>query len=176
VTQAGSVHGAWSGAGANIALQLYQNGDNWNQIDIQQVGLAAAGGFLTGGIGTLAALAELGVAGNIAANAVGGAIVAGDQQIASNYLQGNCLMNGVEGSVLKGGAFGGLGAAGGYVANAALGAASRAAFNNLSLDQQLFATSNAITGPYVSQSAAAWAVGGTVTGNAVSTAISNANQ
>jgi RHS repeat-associated protein len=168
--------GALVGAGANIALQLYQNGDNWNQIDIQQVGLAAAGGFLTGGIGTLAALAELGVAGNIAANAVGGAIVAGDQQIASNYLQGNCLMNGVEGSVLKGGAFGGLGAAGGYVANAALGAASRAAFNNLSLDQQLFATSNAITGPYVSQSAAAWAVGGTVTGNAVSTAISNANQ
>ncbi|WNL44031.1 RHS repeat-associated core domain-containing protein [Dyella sp. BiH032] len=168
--------GAIVGGGANLAFQLYRNGNNWDQVDWQQVGLSAAGGMLTGGIGTLTAVAKVGVVGTIAANSIGGAIVAGHQQMASNYLQGKCLTDGIEDTMLKGGIFGGLGAGTGYLTNAAVGAASRAAFNNLTLNQQLFATSNAIAGPYLSKSAAAWAAGGTVTGNALSTIVSNANQ
>jgi len=96
--------------------------------------------------------------------------------MASNELQGNCLMDGVWDSAAKGTLFGIAGAGSGYAFNGAIAAASRAAFSRLPLATQLFLTSNAIGGPYLSRSAASWTMGGTVTGNAISTFISNLNQ
>jgi RHS repeat-associated protein len=168
--------GAIIGAVANTGFQLYRNGGDWGKIDIQQVGLAAAGGFLSGGLGTLAAAAEFGVAGNLIANGVGSGVISGAQQAAGNALQGRCLTEGVLDSAAKGSLFGTAGAAVGSGINAAYGAYSRVAFNGLPLSDQLFRTSNALYGPYLSKSAAAWAAGGTVTANAASTLISNANQ
>lgn len=168
--------GAIIGATANTGFQLYRNGGDLSQIDIQQVGLAAAGGMLGGGLGTVTAALELGTASNIITNALGSGLISGAQQIANNALHGECAMKDVESSALKGAAFGGLGAGVGIATNKFVGYMYQNAFNNLTLAERTLSLSNAISGPYFPPGTPNWAIGGTVAGNIASNVTANMNQ
>jgi len=150
------------GVWANIAGQLAQNGGNWGQLNPWQVAIAGAAGALTGGIGTAAAGFRIG--GQIAANVIGSGIVGAGQKAANNIANGSCIGNGVGIAAIQGAVFGAIGLGAGAVYNAAANAATRNSFLNIS---------NSVSGPFYPAwySVNNWAAGGSVGGNAFSTAV-----
>jgi hypothetical protein len=164
--------GAGVSAGLNIWSQLQQNGGNWGQIKIQQVGFAAASGLLSGGLGT--ATAGLRFGWNVLANTAGSGAIGGTLALANNTIY-QCDPKDALASTWQSAAFGGLGAlAGNGVStgwNALQQARASAAWSAMSVQQRNIAVSNAISGPYYAGGTPATV--GTTLGNSVSTFISS---
>jgi RHS repeat-associated protein len=168
------------GATLNIGSQLATNGGNLGAINISQVGLAAASGFLGGGLGQLAS--GLSVGANILANSLGSAAINGGLAAVQNQLS-NCTggpRKNVFQDAIRGGLFGGTGAGlgigfqSGY--NLIRNAVANAALRNASPPTQLL-TSGIMSSsiPFAPRNLVG-ATAGTTGGNVISNFVSNLNQ
>jgi len=159
--------GAAVGAGLNIWQQLQQNGGNWSQIQVQQVGFAAAAGLLGGAFGT--ATIGLRFGWNVVANTVASGAIGGGLAVINNTLY-ECNQRDVYADTWQSAALGGLGALAGNTFNvgwnAFQAARANASWARMSVQQRNMAVSNAISGPYY---AGTPATVGTIGGNLIST-------
>lgn len=167
--------GAGFGAGLNMYAQLSTNGGNWSQIKVQQVGLSAAAGFLGGGLGS--ATASLSLGWNVTANTLGSGLIGAGITASQNALN-PCNQQSIWANTWKSAAFAGVGASSGNLwtvgAKGLSNMRSNAAWSNMTLQQRLFTSTNALHGPYYPGGTPATI--GTILGNAWSNFIANLNQ
>ncbi|OQW36992.1 MAG: hypothetical protein A4E19_14760 [Nitrospira sp. SG-bin1] len=172
--------GATLGAALNIGSQLATNGGNLGAINIPQVGLAAASGFLGGGLGQLTS--GLSVGANILVNSVGSSAISGGLAVVQNQLS-DCTggpRKNIFQEAMRGGMFGGTGAGlgigfqSGY--NVIRNAIANAALSNASTSTQLL-TSGIMSSsiPFAPRNLVG-ATAGTTGGNVISNFVSNLNQ
>ncbi|MDC8448224.1 MAG: hypothetical protein LV473_07690, partial [Nitrospira sp.] len=172
--------GAALGATLNVGSQLAANGGNLGAINISQVGLAAASGFLGGGLGQLTR--ELSVGANILANSAGSAAISGGLAAVQNQLSDctggprkNVLQDAIRGGVFAGtGAGLGVGFQSGY--NVVRNAIANTTLSNASPSTQLL-TSGIMSSsiPFAPRNLVG-ATAGTTGGNVISNFVSNLNQ
>ena len=108
--------GAGVGASTDLGLQLLTNSGKLSQVNWTSVAVSAASGSLGVGLASKAGSLTTSIAGRIALNAAGGAVIGAGDRLVRNALDGNCLGDNVLTSALAGGA---LGAAGESVSQAA---------------------------------------------------------
>ncbi|CAI4033151.1 hypothetical protein DNFV4_03584 [Nitrospira tepida] len=171
--------GAGMGAALNISSQLLMNGGNWATIDIEQVGFAAASGFLGGGLGTITQ--GLSVGANIVANTLGSGVIGAGMTATQNLLRScRAQQASVLNSALMSAAFGGAGATagnliqGGY--NTLRNTLAASALNNASQATRLLTSYLTSTAFFAPPNLASLPTVGTLSGNLISNFISNLNQ
>lgn len=171
--------GAGMGAALNISSQLLMNGGNWATIDIEQVGFAAASGFLGGGLGTITQ--GLSVGANVVANAVGSGVIGAGTTATQNLLR-SCRTQqaSVLNSAVISAVFGGAGATlghliqGGY--NTLKNTLTATALNNAPQATRLLTSYLTSTTFFAPPNLASIPTAGTILGNLVAEFVSNLNQ
>jgi len=164
--------GGFIGGGLN-AYSQYEKNDGFDNFDWGSLISSTATGALGGGLGTLTKSLSFGK--NIVANSVGSGVIGASVTATENALTGSCkdvVDAGITSAVLGGvgsGVGNGLAALGKGLSNTQL----NNIWNNATLEQKLFMSSNAITGP---GKAPFWTAAGVTTGNVTANIISNANQ
>jgi RHS repeat-associated protein len=156
------VVGGVYGIGMNLTSQLNKNGGNWAQVDPWQVAIAGAAGAASGALG--AVTSGLSVGRQIATVIVGSGVISAAQKAANNSTSNQCIDNGIGRAAIQGGIWGAIGLGAGAAAAAIATRGSANSFIN---------TSNSMSGPFYPPwySPNNWAAGGSVTGNAASTAV-----